>query len=90
MTQQPSPDQIGTWDPDLEAIRKAGHFNWTSTVAIIVAEYRRQQAAHGIVEVRREDLGRILKASGNLNADTWEPIQSAYHRLLAAAKDQER
>jgi hypothetical protein len=56
--EQPNPDQTGTWEPDWISlgwkIMNLKRATWIDQAKAVVAEYRRQQAERGIVEMDRE------------------------------------
>jgi hypothetical protein len=99
-TEQPSLDQTGTWEPDWDALEQVHKFhivvNARQRSEIIIEEYRRQQAAQGLVEVRREALETVLDRAENFGDYTQiHTDQSILHQdhirsVLAAAKDQNR
>jgi hypothetical protein len=65
MTEQPTPDQTGTWEIDWDEMVSSadgatGGWEFPDSIhriaQAIIAAYRRQQAEHGRVEVQREHL----------------------------------
>jgi hypothetical protein len=63
--EQPTPDQTGTWEPDYNALWDSAWENEPSysdspNIESVIAEYRRQQAAQGIVEVAWQDAEVLL------------------------------
>jgi hypothetical protein len=104
MTAQTTPDRAGTWEPNCTevvlSVLKTEFIldDWTARdldifgiemTEAVVAEYRRQQAERGVVEVDREDVlfaARML-AQGERVSD--EHSQAAINRLFAAAKEQQ-
>jgi hypothetical protein len=91
--ERPTPDEIGTWEPDWKALEAltipvGPHRLWAHPELIreIIADYHRQQAAHGMVEVRREVLHELV--------NRYSGLRDRYYReareTLAAATGQDR
>lgn len=117
-TDQPSPEQTGTWEPDYEAILdcywgQSGRpeLDWinegvTEGLQAVISEYRRQQAAQGIVEVSADDaqtaggfaIDAFKATYSNGTTDVLDAVYDCCFRVyeagrrgrLAAAKDQDR
>jgi hypothetical protein len=99
--EQPNPDQTGTWEPDRDKLADVlwDHFDrrweWHESLEMVnpvVAAYRRQQAARGKVEVRRELLREcyhLLKGTdGGGIPELRQELAEAIARNLAAATEQ--
>jgi hypothetical protein len=114
MTEQPTPDQAGTWEIDLDQIASVIFDMYYETdrhvtknnlalepidasdmAVVAVAEYRRQQAEQGMVEVRREDVqGAIavllgVAVSDETNAESAYRLMHDLQASLAAATERQ-
>jgi len=89
MTDQPSPDQTGTWEPDWISlgwkIMNLKRATWSDQAKAVVSAYRRQQAANGFVEVSTEGLKKLVYHNN------YGPVEQneARMRLWKALKRQE-
>lgn len=71
-----------TWEPDWDALAGVPfEGGWCEACHIAVAEYRRQQAAAGFVEVRRADVQGAMAVLVGVAASDQTNAESAY-RLL--------
>lgn len=94
--QQTRPDQTGTWEVDWDALEQVHKFhivlNARQRSEIIVKEYRRQQAAAGVVEVPLEFLVTMRNITQKYPADgSIEMVTEVLTRLIdrhAAAQEQ--
>lgn len=106
MTEQPSPDQTGAWEPDqfqVELMLKRqyamNHGDSYRIARSLIAEIKRQQADAGIVKIRRAHLERakrmiegILNHRARFSAEQLADINMLWRHLdrLAAATEQDR
>jgi hypothetical protein len=102
MTTDEQPDQTGTWEPDWRLLKQTrdkaitnipydndDQFN-EQAYSAIVREYRRQQAAQGIVEVRREDLEWLLEYVCDEDHTNWHrPQAQRVDAILTATEEQQ-
>lgn len=97
--EQTNLDQTGAWEPDYDYLMQAGaSFPWRDErhrLRAVIAEYRRQQATQGVVEVRLELLQRLddIIYRFYLEADEvfgWQDDFAELDAILAAAAEQDR